>query len=241
MGKRPCIVALIAFVVTVVGYRARVRSWIYRWGSDDDEIGAALPEDDWVAATSPRTTRAITIEAPVEMVWPWLVQIGEDRGGFYSYSLLERAVGVDVHNADRIRSEWQDLRTGDTVWLARRYGEAGRTVVAAVKPNSHLVLMSPADFARTRRGEKASGAWGFYLRPHNGWTRLLVRGSGNAVGHAAFDIAHFVMEQKMMRGISDRAHQTRRRQVTESIAPHVSEQWTAASADRSVERDPART
>jgi hypothetical protein len=44
------------------------------------------------------------------------------------------------------------------------------------------VLMSPADFARTRRGEKASGAWGFYLRPYNGWTRLLVRGSGNALG-----------------------------------------------------------
>jgi hypothetical protein len=52
----------------------------------------------------------------------------------------------------------------------------------AVKPNSHLVLMSPADFARTRRGEKASGAWGFYLRPYTGWTCLLVCGSGNASG-----------------------------------------------------------
>ena len=182
MGKRPCTAALLAVVATVVGYRAGARPWIYRWGSDDDEIGAALPDDNWVAETSARTTRAITIDAPVEMVWPWRVQIGEDRGGFYSYSLLERALGVDVHNADRIHSEWQDLRTGDTVWLAHRYGEAGRTVVAAVKPNSHLVLMSPADFARTRRGEKASGAWGFYLRPYNGWTRLLVRGSGNDLG-----------------------------------------------------------
>ncbi|MGO9033354.1 hypothetical protein [Mycobacterium sp.] len=51
-----------------------------------------------------------------------------------------------------------------------------------MKSNSHLVLMSPADFARTRRGEKASGAWGFYLRSYNGWTRLLVHGSGNALG-----------------------------------------------------------
>jgi hypothetical protein len=178
MGKRPCIAALIAVVATVVGYPAGVRPWIYRWGSDDDKIAAALPDDDWVAATSTRNTSAITIDASVEMIWPWLVQIGEDRGGFYSYSLLERAVGVDVHNADRIHCEWQVLRTGDTVWLAQRHGEAGRTVVAAVKPNSHLVLMSPADFARTRRGEKASGAWGFYLRPYNGWTRLLVRGSG---------------------------------------------------------------
>ena len=104
-----------------------------------------------------------------------------------------------------IHPEWQDLRVGDTVWLARRYGEAARQVVAAVEPNSHLVLMSPDDFERVQRGEKASGAWGFYLREEGGWTRLVVRGSGGAVGHAGFDIPHFVMEQKMMRGIRDRA------------------------------------
>lgn len=218
-----------AAAAAVIAYRTRVRPWMYRWGADDDEIGAALPGDDWVAADSPRTTRAVTIDAPIETVWPWLVQVGEDRAGFYSYSLLERAVGADIHNADRIHPEWQDLRIGDTVWLARRYGEAGRMVVAAVKPNSHLVLMSPADFARTRREGKASGAWGFYLRPDNGWTRLLVRGSGSAVGHAAFDIAHFVMERKMMRGIRQRAHATRRQQVNESVA-HFSERRTAPSA-----------
>lgn len=241
MAKRPGIAALIAVVVTVVGYRAGVRPWIYSWGVDDDEIGATLPGDDCIAATPVRTTRAITIDAPVEMVWPWLVQIGEGRGGFYSYSLLERAVGADVHNADRIHPEWQNLRIGDTVWLAHRYGEAGRMVVAAVQPNSHLVLMSPAEFARTQRGEKASGAWGFYLRPYHGWTRLIVRGSGNPAGHAIFDIIHFVMEQKMMRGIRDRAYQTHRQQVSESIARLVCEQQTAASADRSVERSPAGT
>jgi hypothetical protein len=241
MGKRTCIAALIAVVATVVGYRAGVKPWIYRWGSADDEIGSALPGDDWIAAASAPSTRAITIDAPIEMIWPWLVQIGENRGGFYSYSVLERAVGVDAHNADRIHSEWQDLRTGDTIWLARRYGEAGRTVVAAVKPNSHLVLMSPADFARTRRGEKASGAWSFYLRPCGGGTRLLVRTSGKPCGHAAFDIVHFVMEQKMMRGIRDRARQTRRRQLNESIARDVSDQRTAVLAAASLERRTAIT
>lgn len=225
-----------AVAATVIAYRTQVRPWMYRWGADDDEIGAALPGDDWVAADAPHTTRAVTINAPIEMAWPWLVQIGENRGGFYSYSLLERAVGVDIHNADRIHPEWQDVRIGDTVWLARRYGEVGRMVVAAVKPNSHLVLMSPADFARTRREEKASGGWGFYLRPDHGSTRLLVRGSGSAVGHPAFDIAHFVMEQKMMRGIRKRAHATRRHQVNESIARYVSEQRTAASAADQVQR-----
>ena len=67
-----------------------------------------------------------------------------------------------------IHPEWQDLRVGDTVWLARRYGDGARQVVAAVKPNSHLVLMSPDDFERVQRGEKASGAWAFHLRARTG-------------------------------------------------------------------------
>ena len=77
----------------------------------------------------------MTVDAPVTTVWPWLAQIGEDRGGFYSYSLLERAVGAHIHNADVVHPEWQDLQVGDTVWLARRYGERARQVVAAVKAN----------------------------------------------------------------------------------------------------------
>lgn len=64
----------------------------------------------------------MTIDAPIaDAFWPWLAQIGEDRGGFYSYSLLERAaVGAHVHNANSIHPEWQDIRVGDTVWLTRR-------------------------------------------------------------------------------------------------------------------------
>lgn len=190
-------------------YRGRVRPWMYAWGAHDDEITAPLPGDELVEAHTPRTTRAVTIDAPVEAVWPWLAQIGEDRGGFYSYSLLERAVGGQVHNANAVHLEWQNIRVGDSVWLAKRYGDGARQVVAAVKPKSHLVLMSPADFDRMQRGEKATGAWIFHLRRDNGWTRLLVRGSGGVVGHAGFDIPHFVMEQKMMCGIRDRAQKLR--------------------------------
>ncbi len=95
----------------------------------------------------------------------------------------------------------------------------GRQVVAAIKVNSHLVLMSPEDFDRVQRGEKASGAWVFYLDGDDGWTRLLVRGSGGAVGHALFDIPHFVMEQKMMRGIRARAqHGYRERVIGDLLA-----------------------
>jgi hypothetical protein len=64
-----------------------------------------------------------------------------------------------------------------------------------------------------QQGNKASGAWGVYLRRKGGWTRLLARGSGGAVGHVSFDVPHFVMEQKMMRGLRSRAEQMRRDQV----------------------------
>jgi hypothetical protein len=186
---------------------------MYSWGARDDEVDTLRPGDELVSAGVPRTTRAVTIDAPVDAVWAWLAQIGEDRGGFYSYSWLERAVGARIHNANTVHSEWQELHVGDTIWLARHYGKKARQVVAAVKPKSHLILMSQEDFDRVQRGEKASGAWAFYLRRENGWTRLLVRGSGGAVGHAVFDIPHFVMEQKMMRGIRDRAQQMRRDDV----------------------------
>ena len=136
--------------------------------------------------------------------------------------MLERAAGAHIHNANTVHPEWQDLRVGDTIWLARRYGDVARQVVAAVEPKSYLVLVSAADFDRLSRGEKASGVWAFYLRRENGWTRLLVRGSGGAVGHAVFDIPHFVvMEQKMMRGIRDRAQKTHRDETEDLLATPV--------------------
>ncbi|WP_234834700.1 hypothetical protein [Mycolicibacterium stellerae] len=219
MGKQhPLVSGLMAGIGAAALYRAEVKPRMYVWGAGDDEVSCPLPGDELVMAGVPRTTRAVTVDAPVEAVWPWLAQIGEDRGGFYSYSWLERAVGAQIHNADAIHPEWQRLEVGDTVWLARRYGQRARQVVAAIKPDSHLVLMSPQDYERVRRGERASGAWGFYLRREHGWTRLLARGSGGAVGHVLFDIPHFVMEQKMMRGIRDRAQETYRRRAKDFMA-----------------------
>jgi hypothetical protein len=214
MGKqRPVLSGLMAAIGIVALYRAEIRPRMYTWGAHDDEVLAPLPGDELIREHAVRTTRAVTIDVPVESVWPWLAQIGEDRGGFYSYSGLERAVGAQIHNAATVNPEWQDLQVGDTVWLARRYGDVARQIVASVKPNSHLVLMSPPDYERVRSGKRASGAWGFYLRQEKGRTRLLVRGSGGAVGTALFDIPHFVMEQKMMRGIRDRAQDAYRQQA----------------------------
>lgn len=211
MGKsRRALANAMAAVGVAALYRSHVAPWMYTWGARADEVRAVLPGDELVDPDAPETTRAVTIDAPRRDVWAWLVQIGEGRGGFYSYSLLERAVGADIHNADEIHPEWQRLTVGDTIWLARRYGSRARQRVAAVQPNSHLVLVSPPDYDRLQRGEKASGCWSFVLRGEAGRTRLLVRGSGGVVGHFWFDVPHFVMEQKMMRGIAERAQRMRR-------------------------------
>ena len=186
-------------------YKRLGRRWMYSWGAYPDEVTAALPGDDLVAATTPRTTRGVTIDAPVEQVWPWLVQIGEERGGFYSYGWLERSLGTRTCDTRVIHPEWQELQVGDPVWPARRYGQMLRHVVAEVEPKSHVVLMSEPDFDRVTQGEKAHGSWAFCLVPQAQRTRLLARGSGGAVGSATFDIPHFVMEQKMLRGIRDLA------------------------------------
>jgi len=199
------VVAAVKVAVLAAVYRAFVRPWMYTWGATADEVDAALPGDDLVHPHTPRTTRALTIDAPPDAVWAWLVQIGEDRAGFYSYSALERAAGARIHNADTIHPEWQARAVGDTVWLARRYGEIAQQVVTLVEPGSHFVLMSAPDFERVGRGERAAGSWGFFLVPDGAGTRLVVRGCGGAVGHASFDVPHFVMEQKMMRGLRDRA------------------------------------
>ncbi len=123
-------------------YRRVVRPWMYAWGARADEVDVVLPGDDLVSASTPRTTRAVSIDASIEAVWPWLVQIGEDRGGFYSYDWLERAVGAHIHNTQIVHPECQELSVGDSVWLARRYGQRARQVVADIEPKSHLVLMS---------------------------------------------------------------------------------------------------
>jgi hypothetical protein len=178
---------------------------MYTWGACAGEVDAMLPGDELVAASALCTTRGVTIDASSEAVWQWLVQIGEDRGGFYSYDWLERLVGARIHNTATVRPEWQQLHVGSIIWVARRYGRGAQMVVAAVESGSHLIMVSPSDFRRVQNGAKASGSWAFHLRPHGRDTRLLARGRGGAVGHISFDVPHFIMEQKMLRGIRDRA------------------------------------
>ena len=89
-----------------------------RWGATDAEVRAAMPGDDLVASPRLGYTRALSIAAPVERVWPWLVQMGQGRGGLYSFDALENLVGCDIHSVDRIMPEFQalDADTGKVLW-----------------------------------------------------------------------------------------------------------------------------
>jgi hypothetical protein len=200
--------------MSIVGYLAvcaTTRSWHHRWGMTEDELRAALPADAPDRDPAFEVNHAITIDAPTPSVWPWLVQIGQDRGGFYSYDWLENLFGLNIHNADRIHAEWQDRAEGDLVraapidWLGGAFGEDIGWRVTRVEPNRALVLHW----------------WGaFVLAPMPGEkTRLFVRSSisdpkvsvwAAALSFATFELPHFIMERRMLMGIKARAERTGR-------------------------------
>src|SRR5512136_466510 len=91
-----------------------------RWGATGDEVRQALPGDELVLHPKWSYTNAITVRATAAEVWPWLAQMGQGRGGFYSYEFLENLVGCGIHNADRILPEFQNLQVGDGDKLAAK-------------------------------------------------------------------------------------------------------------------------
>lgn len=81
---------------------------------------ASLPGDELLPAPTVVSTQAITINAPAESIWPWLVQLGKDRGGLYSYTVIENLFGLGIHNTDRVIPELQNLAVGDRVPLSKQ-------------------------------------------------------------------------------------------------------------------------
>lgn len=201
-------------------YHFGLRSWHLCWGATDAEVALTLPGDGLVADAMLVSTRAITIHAPIADVWPWLVQMGEGRGGFYSYTWLENMAGCRMENADHVLPEHQHREVGDTIWLARwwneRFGYPSYLEVAVVDPGRSLVLRSPE---APRSGDDFSCA--FVLQEEGPQTtRLIVRsrsvwGQGPGrwlLGRVMGEPAHFVMERAMMLGIKERAEAAALRQ-----------------------------
>ncbi|HVO64365.1 MAG TPA: hypothetical protein VMT53_25820 [Terriglobales bacterium] len=99
-------------VVAGVGYHKLLRPWHLHWGLTEQEIGRVWPGDELVPNAPDDQTHAITIDAPASAVWPWILQIGQDRAGFYSYTLLENLFGCEMRNADHIVQSGRNARLG---------------------------------------------------------------------------------------------------------------------------------
>jgi hypothetical protein len=187
------------------------RPWHLSWGATDQESDQPLPGDDLIANPDLSATRAITIRASADQVWPWIAQLGQGRGGFYSYDFLENLVGCDIHSADRIVAEWQNVAVGDEVRLAQEVS----LVVALVEQGRSLVLRGGIPMGKT--APPYDFTWAFVLRDEpDGTTRLLVRERYAYKRPWARLIVEptealsFVMSQKMLRGIRERAERSLR-------------------------------
>ena len=178
-----------------------------RWGATDAEVQHSLLGDDLVPHPKGGYTHAITIRASAADVWLWLVQMGQGRGGFYSYEFLQNLVGCQIHNADRIIPGFQHLEVGDSV---RLHPKAPPLQVAAIEPGRVIVLYAGE---YTQNGS----TWVFFLDElDEGTTRLIARfrfdckpSLGNMLGYSFFlEPISCLMQRKMLLGIKQRAEAT---------------------------------
>jgi hypothetical protein len=187
---------------------AAVRRVSLRWGTTGDETTRPLPGDDLIDTADLQATRAISIDAPRASVWPWIAQIGQNRAGFYTYDWLENLVGCDIHSADALMPELRIHGTGEAVNLAPPVA----LEVAAFEEGDHLVLRGGVGPDGRSEGAPYDFTWSFVLidRPGGG-TRLVVREryayleswAGALV--EAVEFVSFLMSERMLRGIRDRA------------------------------------
>ena len=189
----------LAAAVEVATYPAW-RRWCVQWGATALEAARSLPGDDLLAEPQIVTTRAITIEAAPELIWPWLVQFGPGRGGAYTYDWIENLLGLGMHSADEIIPRFQDLKVGD----GQQLGKSGPVLRVAVLERERALVF---------RSDDGHWVWAFVLHPNGRRTRLISR---NRIAPGASPLARaatiylmepgsLIMERKMLLGIKRRA------------------------------------
>lgn len=187
-----------------------VRPWYLRWGATDAEVAAVLPGDEIIPNAASQQTRAITIHAPIDRVWPWVAQIGQDRGGFYSFDLLENLVGCEMPTTDGLRPDRQAWQLGDRMWMypPEKAGGVGFATLRVYIPERALGFATHMTGTPIQAPE--DGSWSFVLEPVDATTtRFIARGRGIArhsllglaFDQAIFEPIHFVMEQRMLIGL----------------------------------------
>jgi hypothetical protein len=184
-----------------------------RWGATSEEVAREMPGDDMVPAAQVQTTHAITIDAAPEQVWPWLVQMGYHRAGWYTYPWVDRYLWrIENPSADEIVPELQGLSVGDTV----PDGEPGTAFyrVEVLEPSRQMVLHSTSHVPRQLKGRMSvDWTWTFELRAVGSTeTRLVLRVRGTfrpwwarLLCEGLIVPSDFVMARSMLRGIQRRA------------------------------------
>ena len=183
----------------VAAYHRFLRPLHLHWGASRAEAELVMPGDGIVDAPYLTTNRAVSIKAAPESIWPWLVQMGDGRGGLYSYDFLDQAFGIlSGPSSDRVLPEFQALAAGDVIPL----GKGPDWPVAVLRPEQAMVL------------EPVPGrvSWCFALYPNGDTTRLVSRVRIRIYTRAALwilapliDLCWFIMERKMLQGIRQRA------------------------------------
>jgi hypothetical protein len=199
LGAWRGIVSGLAIAAVVIGaYLLAIGPVLRHWGATDREVHRTMPGDELLRPDAPSTTRGITIDAPPEQVFPWLLQIGFGRGGWYSYDWIDNDGKPSV---DRIDPALQRLAAGDRIEMLPGFGP----VVREIEPGHHIVSGGDAD------------SWCLLVEPASaGQTRLISRWRqdwpktiGTYAWIALGDPGAFLMEQKMLRTIRDLAEHHR--------------------------------
>jgi hypothetical protein len=187
---------LIFYAIVAMVYWIFIRPAHISWGATAAEQQMKFPADELISPNRVVTTRAISIKAPKEKIWPWIAQTGQNRGGFSSYYWLENLFAANMNNADSIVPQWQNPQPGDTVYFGE---DEGYELISFVKPNIYYSL----------------GGWTLYLDSvDSNNTRLIVRYPSMEVKqsnfakvyyYGLFESLHFIMESGMMMGIKKRA------------------------------------
>ena len=184
------------------------RRWLRNWGSSPAERERVWPGDEFVSPDHTTYTRAIDAAATSEAVWPWLIQFGLGRAGFYSYELLERVVGIPVRNVESLVPGFQDLAVGDEILL---HPKAPGIPVAALEEGRHLCFGVVEGRHDAFEKPDPARSWSMYVEPGTGnSSRLLLRGCVEPLreptllkrlGNLVDEPIDFIMEQRMLRTI----------------------------------------
>lgn len=199
----PILFVILTFAVV---YWFPIRRWMNQWGATSSDVARAMAGDSLLTDPTYSGTMAVSVDARPEHIWPWLVQIGFQRGGLYSYDWLDRLFGyLDRPSATRILPEFQHLAVGDVIPL----GRGPSWPVAVLEPNRALVLdmrniggfdwvwqfgLYPIDEAHTRLVSRSR------VRTRTFWPGLLTH---------AIEPAGFLMTRRMLLGLKERAEALR--------------------------------